>query len=91
MSPACRFGSDLTNTIRARSQQALHQEAGHTTVLTRLPPTRFRSHACLPGGVHIRDSRHRHSVVCRRALEILDAAGKLGSGGSPIVFVGKRG
>ena len=26
------FGSDLTNTIRARGQQWLHQEAGHTTV-----------------------------------------------------------
>ena len=32
MSPACRFGSDLTNTIRARGHRGLHQEAGHTTV-----------------------------------------------------------
>ena len=30
--PAFRFGSDLTNTIRARGQRGLHQEAGHTTV-----------------------------------------------------------
>ena len=29
--------------------------------------------------------------LCGRALEILDAARKLGGGGSPIVFVGKRG
>ena len=32
MSPLVRFGSDLTNTIRARGQQGPHQEAGHTTV-----------------------------------------------------------
>ena len=31
-SPLSRFGSDLTNTIRARGQHTPHQEAGHTTV-----------------------------------------------------------
>ena len=39
--------------------------------LTRLPPTRFRSHACPPGGVHIRDSD-----LCRSAEEA-QAAGRL--------------
>ncbi len=29
---ACRLGSDLTNTIRARGHRGLHHEAGHTTV-----------------------------------------------------------
>ena len=37
-------------------------------------------------------SLRAHRVpLCGRALEILDAARKLGGGGSPIVFVGKRG
>ena len=30
--PVIPIGSDLTNTIRARGQRGLHQEAGHTTV-----------------------------------------------------------
>ena len=37
-------------------------------------------------------SPRAHRVpLCGRALEILDAARNLGGGGSPIVFVGKRG
>ena len=35
--------------------------------------------------------REHRVPLCGRALEILDAARKLGGGGSPIVFVGKRG
>ena len=37
-SPLSRFGSDLTNTIRARSQQGLHQRPDIRQYLTRLPP-----------------------------------------------------
>ena len=39
----------------------------------------------------MKNSRPRRMPLCGRALEILDAARKLGGGGSPIVFVGKRG
>ena len=39
----------------------------------------------------MKSARTHRVPLCGRALEILDAARKLGGGGSPIVFVGKRG
>ena len=39
----------------------------------------------------MKSARAHRVPLCGRALEILDAARKLGGGGSPIVFVGKRG
>ena len=48
-SPPLRFETNLTNTIRARSQLELHQEAGHTTVPD-LHSTDLRSKSGLPTG-----------------------------------------
>ena len=39
----------------------------------------------------MKSARPHHVPLCGQALEILDAARKLGGGGSRIVFVGKRG
>ncbi|WP_420633427.1 transposase [Candidatus Palauibacter sp.] len=68
LSPLTRFGSDLTNTIRARGQTAPHREAGHTAVPGHTATNSVLNPACPPGGVHIRP---KPSAV-RRAI---DAAG----------------
>lgn len=39
----------------------------------------------------MKSARPHRVLLCGRVLEILDAARKLGGGGRPIVFVGKRG
>ena len=94
MSPLSRFGSDLTNTIRARSQTALHQEAGHTTVPGQLPPTLgSESVACPPGGVHIQHTPRGHTPCvpcggCRGGLRPPSnprAAARTRTGAFPLV------
>ena len=89
LSPLTRFGSDLTNTIRARGHTAPHREAGHTTVLGHTATNSVLNPACPPGGVQIhlltpprcgfRSTPITDASACRSGVERLLAERCLGS------------